>query len=199
MRTFETPLDEAASITAGHNAGWAWTCRWLSRCVGAMPTSTIRSSCAAHSRVTSEESITTETGAGDQYGQGIEYPRFPSRQRRRRGERLARREIEVKAEREGGAGSGPRRGVVETRQVHYHRSGRDDARLCRLDYSSIYAARESVIVGVDDEPSGTTRRSHAHHFGGRGSGPSASRLHAWRRRPCSARRCSDSRPEPARS
>ena len=140
-----------------------------------------------------------DTRASNKEGQGIELAGLAPSERRRRGKRFARCEIEVKTERERRTGSRPRHGVIEARQVHHHRSGCDDTRLCCLDYSGIYAARESVVVGVYDEPSGATRRSHAHRFGARGSGPSTSRHRAWQRRSCSARRCSESRQGPARS
>jgi len=139
------------------------------------------------------------TGASNEEGQGIELAGFAPRQRRGRGKRHPRREIEMETDRERTTRSRPPNGIVEPRQVHYHRSGGDHARARRFYYSNIDAARESVVVGVDDEPSGTTRRSHAHRFGGRGSGPSASPLHAWRRRLCSAHRRNETPPASARS
>ena len=108
-----------------------------------------------------------ETGTSNQGGHGIELAGFAPGQRTRGCKRVAGREIEVQAQRQRRARSSSGDRVIEPRKIHHHRRGSYDALFRRLDYSGVDAARESVVVGVYDEPSGTRRRSHAHRCGGR--------------------------------
>ena len=167
-------------MTADEIAGCAWTCRWLSRCVGGKPASDMRSICARHSRAMSHSSRSPRGSPRDQHRQRVELAGTASCKRRRDRERTPDSEIQVKAEGKGGARPRTVESVREGRQIDDHRCGGNHLRYCRLDYSDVYTARDSEVVRVDDEPCRTRRRSHAHHFGGRGPDPSASGPHAWR-------------------
>ena len=72
-------------------------------------------------------------------------------ERRRRGERPARDEVEVEPHAESWPAGREGDGLGDRRRVHHHGRGRERAGVVGLDDAAIDAGGESQIVGVDDE------------------------------------------------